>query len=53
VEIVAHEWKAILRDLRKDIPVADKVRYLINPPGWSHDGSTKTSEELRRELGEG
>jgi hypothetical protein len=20
------------------------------PPGWSHDGSTKTAEQLRREL---
>lgn len=49
VEIVTHEWKAILSDLRKPVPLSDKLRYLFNPPGWSHDGSTKTSEELRRE----
>ncbi len=24
--------------------------YLFGPPGWSHDGSTKTSAQLRAEL---
>ena len=27
-----------------------KIKYLIKPPGWSHDGSSKTSEELRKEF---
>jgi hypothetical protein len=26
-----------------------KVNYLIKPPGWSHDGSKKTSSQLRKE----
>jgi hypothetical protein len=24
--------------------------YIFGPPGWSHDGSTKTSSQLRAEL---
>lgn len=48
VEVVTHEWLAIAKDLRKKVSIGDKLRYLFNPPGWSHDGSTKTSEELRR-----
>jgi hypothetical protein len=23
--------------------------YLFGPPGWSHDGSRKTSEQMREE----
>jgi sterol desaturase/sphingolipid hydroxylase (fatty acid hydroxylase superfamily) len=49
IKIITHEWAAISSDLRKDISWRDKLRYLLNPPGWSHDGSTKTSEELRKE----
>jgi hypothetical protein len=28
------------------------VKYLISPPGWSHDGSTKTTAQLRKEAAE-
>ncbi|MNE86206.1 hypothetical protein D3C80_1832840 [compost metagenome] len=27
-----------------------KLGYLFGPPGWSHDGSRKTSAQLRKEL---
>ena len=46
--IIFHEWKAILKDIaRKDISISDKWKYLFGPPGWSHDGSRKTSVEMR------
>ncbi len=48
VDIIFHEWKAIGNDLRKNIPFKTKLRYLFNAPGWSHDGSSKTSKELRK-----
>ena len=48
--IVFHEWKNILHDLRKKIPLSLKIKYLVMPPGWSHDGSTKTAKQLRSEL---
>lgn len=50
VHIIFHEWKNIMRDLRKPVRVPYKIKYLFAPPGWSHDGSTKTSEQLRQEL---
>ncbi|HTQ27217.1 MAG TPA: sterol desaturase family protein [Puia sp.] len=49
VSIVFHEWQTIWKDIRrKDIAWKDKWKYIFGPPGWSHDGSRKTSEELRQ-----
>ncbi len=48
VEVVTHEWSAIARDLRRDTSFINKLRYLFKPPGWSHDGSTMTSDQLRK-----
>ncbi len=49
VTIVFHEWATIRRDLvRKDLSIRQKFRYLFGAPGWSHDGTRLTSEELRR-----
>lgn len=49
-DVVLHEWKAIKKDLRKNISFKDKMKYLFMPPGWSHDGSTQTAVEMRRSL---
>lgn len=49
--LVFHEWKSIFKDIRKkDCSFKDKLTYVFGPPGWSHDGSTKTSAQLRAEL---
>ena len=46
--IIFHEWKSIWQDVqRNDIEWKDKIQYVIGPPGWSHDGSRLTSEQLR------
>lgn len=50
VDIVFHEWRNIGEDLKKDLPLMTKLKYLFMPPGWSHDGSRKTSKQLREEL---
>jgi sterol desaturase/sphingolipid hydroxylase (fatty acid hydroxylase superfamily) len=48
VNLVFHEWKQIWKDVtRKDIGLREKWNYLFGPPGWSHDGSRLTSDELR------
>ncbi len=49
IRIITHEWQEIGKDLKKKVPIATKLRYLISAPGWSHDGSSKTSRELQRE----
>lgn len=48
--IIFHEWKNIINDMHKQIPFSLKIKYLVMPPGWSHDGSTKTARQLRKEL---
>jgi sterol desaturase/sphingolipid hydroxylase (fatty acid hydroxylase superfamily) len=47
VKIIFHEWQAIGQDMKKKVSLATKLRYLFMPPGWSHDGSRKTSKELQ------
>ncbi|HAD11169.1 MAG TPA: C-5 sterol desaturase, partial [Saprospirales bacterium] len=29
-------------------PLRSKFWYVFGPPGWSHDGSTFTSEQMRQ-----
>jgi len=49
VNIVFHEWNSLGKDLwRKDIGWKAKLLYLFGPPGWSHDGSRKTTKQLRQ-----
>lgn len=46
--IIFHEWQAIGKDLgRTDIGWKEKWQYVFGPPGWSHDGSRQTSEQMR------
>lgn len=47
--IVFHEWLNIWKDLSKGGGLITKMKYIFAAPGWSHDGSSKTSEQLRAE----
>jgi sterol desaturase/sphingolipid hydroxylase (fatty acid hydroxylase superfamily) len=49
VRIAFHEWVDIGRDLRKAGSFRNALGYLFGPPGWSHDGSRKTTKQLRAE----
>jgi len=49
VNLVLHEWRTLGKDLRKKTSFRNKLKYLFMPPGWSHDGSSKTANELRKE----
>jgi sterol desaturase/sphingolipid hydroxylase (fatty acid hydroxylase superfamily) len=48
--VVFHEWKSIWQDVKNAPDLRAKLGYIFGPPGWSHDGSRKTSEQLRAEL---
>ncbi|MDR6786337.1 sterol desaturase/sphingolipid hydroxylase (fatty acid hydroxylase superfamily) [Pedobacter africanus] len=50
VNIIFHEFKALIADARKAPNFKDKVKYFLYPPGWSHDGSTQTAKVMQREL---
>lgn len=45
------EFIKIGKDLQKPVGLRAKWNYVFKAPGWSHDGSTKTSEQLRKEAG--
>ncbi len=51
VKVVVHEWQNIGKDLAKAPTWKSRFMYLFGPPGWSHDGSSKTSHQLRKEQG--
>lgn len=47
VTVVFHEWVAIGKDVtQKGITIKQRWMYLFGPPGYSHDGSRKTSKQL-------
>jgi sterol desaturase/sphingolipid hydroxylase (fatty acid hydroxylase superfamily) len=46
-KVVFHEWKSIAYDVKKSDRLKDKLMYIFGPPGWSHDGSSSTSKQLR------
>ena len=45
-----HEVAAIARDVARAPGIGAKLGYIFLPPGWSHDGSTRTARELRDTL---
>ena len=48
-KIIFHEWQNMVRDVNKKTSFGTKLKYIFMPPGWSHDGSTKTARQMRRE----
>ena len=45
--IAFHEWAALARDVRHARTWRERLGYVLLPPGWSPDGSTLTSRQLR------
>lgn len=50
IRIAFHEWSLIQKDLRMNVTLIEKLKYIFYPPGWSHDGTRKTSKQLREEM---
>jgi len=48
LRIAFHEWAAMLRDVtRPGLTPRQRLGYVFGPPGWSHDGSRKTTADLK------
>lgn len=50
LKVAFHEWLAMGKDVffgKKS--VFDRVKYIVKPPGWKHDGTGKVSDDLRKE----
>lgn len=50
IQIIIHEWQQMFRDVKGKTSWKNKLKYIFMPPGWSHDGKTKTARQLRKEL---
>jgi sterol desaturase/sphingolipid hydroxylase (fatty acid hydroxylase superfamily) len=48
-DLLFHEWKQMWVDVNSVSGFQNKWMYVFGPPGWSHDGSRKTSQQLRSE----
>ncbi len=49
IKVIFHEWQAIIQDVKAAPDFKSKWMYIFGPPGWSHDGRKKTSDQLRAE----
>ncbi len=45
--IVFNEWINMFKDIRKGKSFKDYWNYIFNAPGWSRDGKSKTTKQLR------
>ncbi|MEM7277638.1 MAG: sterol desaturase family protein [Pseudomonadota bacterium] len=49
-KIFIHEYKNMAKDvLVRGLSFKSRLLYLLAPPGWSHDGSRKMTEDIQRE----
>jgi sterol desaturase/sphingolipid hydroxylase (fatty acid hydroxylase superfamily) len=46
--VAFHEWAGIVRDVRGAKSVREVMGYMFGPPGWSPDGSRKTSRSIKQ-----
>ncbi|MGH9916657.1 MAG: sterol desaturase family protein, partial [Pyrinomonadaceae bacterium] len=48
IRVAFHEWMGMLKDtFSPGLTLRQRLLYLVAPPGWSHDGSRKTSADLK------
>ena len=47
VRIAFKEWVDLAHDVRQAPDWKAMLHYIFAPPGWSHDGRSKTADELR------
>lgn len=50
LKIIFHEWVDMYKDVVNAPDWHSRWMYIFGPPGWSHDGSRKTSDQLRMEM---
>jgi len=50
LDIIFNEYKQIMRDAKQKLPLKQKLLYIFGPPGYSHDGSRKTTKQMQIEI---
>src|SRR6478735_3013935 len=46
--ITFYEWKNLVQDLKRSGCLKDALSYIFKAPGWSKDGSNKTTHDLQK-----
>ena len=49
VKIAFHDWVNMTKDFKRSKKLSHILGYMFKAPGWSHDGSSKTTAQLRKE----
>jgi sterol desaturase/sphingolipid hydroxylase (fatty acid hydroxylase superfamily) len=48
--VAFHEWIAIFKDVfNSKTSLINRLKYIIKPPGWKHDGTGILSDDIRKE----
>lgn len=50
VSIAFSEYILLWKDVRKAKTFTEKMKYIFYPPGWSPEGSSKTTKQLQRKM---
>ncbi|MEE4001195.1 sterol desaturase family protein [Tenacibaculum sp. FZY0031] len=50
VKVATHEYAAIWKDVKRADKWSDKLNYIFNSPGWTHNGEDKRAKTLRKKL---
>ena len=50
LKMIFHEWQDIGKDMKKQLPLGTKLKYMFMPPGWSHNGISQTTTQRRSQL---
>jgi len=48
--VAFHEFTSIYKDLKRTNGIKDKLNYLIQAPGWNHDGKDLRSKTLQKKM---
>ena len=48
--LMFHAWKDLFVKACRAENILTRLKYLIKPPGWSHDGTTKTVKQMREQV---
>ena len=49
--VLVHGYTDLVADMRRATSWRDRLRYVVEAPGWSHDGEDKRAQTLRAEAG--
>ncbi|MEL6466180.1 MAG: sterol desaturase family protein [Pseudomonadota bacterium] len=48
IRVAFHEWVSLWKDVtQRGLTMKERARYAVAPPGWSHDDSRDTSEQIK------